>query len=641
MSTLLALCRIVATSAPPGATANVHARFGKLRAKERSSTVPPLSFRRRFCQHCLFARTVSPESLEMSNVFSIAWRISCPSGLRASPSSCLLPLSAAPAKPTLRPLCRLQRPYSSDNGRPVSPQGWGFSARLRRFQLTGPTNTVFSRSAQTQNSPPPPDSKPDQAPVEHGVPIRSQPLSAAEIKSIFGSSKVTPAMGNRILNVLQGRRLQGTLDLDLPADITRAVRPRTIENGLKWLRKNYPVDEDAAIMARIEREEREEEERIRRQAEELYRPQSGHWGAPLGEANDIYGKSVLKEFREKNEARLLAEEEKKRKEWLEGEAKEQEKIRMQLKKNTELQKFDEAAVIEARPRADPQERPVLAWIQKHHLRATNTDVDTSTMTTSRRIFPSLGVTILTIGLCYLFAETYQPPARKDRMWPDVPPAAATAIALLGANFAVFTLWRFWPPAWRMLNRYFISVPLYPHALSVVGSVFSHQQLRHLATNMIILWFIGVRLHDEIGRGNFLALYLATGVFGSMTSLAAHVLTRKLTVTSLGASGAIAGLVAAWCTLHANDKLTLWFLPREWQDTFSARGYVFLTGIVLFEAFSLVSPFKVAALDHWAHLGGYFSGAIWALWWKSKKEKEARKRQEEMSWLDRLILWSSR
>lgn len=58
------------------------------------------------------------------------------------------------------------------------------------------------------------------------------------------------------------------------------------------------------------------------------------------------------------------------------------------------------------------------------------------------------------------------------------------------------------------------------------------------------------VHDEIGRGNFLALYLATGVFGSMTSLAAHVLTRKLTVTSLGASGAIAGLVAAWCTLHA-------------------------------------------------------------------------------------------
>lgn len=58
------------------------------------------------------------------------------------------------------------------------------------------------------------------------------------------------------------------------------------------------------------------------------------------------------------------------------------------------------------------------------------------------------------------------------------------------------------------------------------------------------------MHDEIGRGNFLALYIASGVFGSFTSLALHVLLNKLTVTSLGASGAIAGLVAAWCMLHS-------------------------------------------------------------------------------------------
>lgn len=97
-----------------------------------------------------------------------------------------------------------------------------------------------------------------------------------------------------------------------------------------------------------------------------------------------------------------------------------------------------------------------------------------------------------MGLSYVFAEIYTAPARQDRMWPDVPPAAATVVALLGANLAIFTLWKFWPPAWRLLNRYFISVPLYPHALSVVGSIFSHQQFRHLATNMVILWFIGIR-----------------------------------------------------------------------------------------------------------------------------------------------------
>lgn len=66
------------------------------------------------------------------------------------------------------------------------------------------------------------------------------------------------------------------------------------------------------------------------------------------------------------------------------------------------------------------------------------------------------------------------------------------MGIMGVNLAVFALWKAWPPAWKMLNRYFISVPIYPHALSIVGSVFSHQQFRHLATNMVILWFIGTR-----------------------------------------------------------------------------------------------------------------------------------------------------
>lgn len=151
-------------------------------------------------------------------------------------------------------------------------------------------------------------------------------------------------MGNRVLSVLHGRRLAGTLDKNLPSDITRALRSKTIEKGLDWLRNNYPMDEDAAIMARIEREDKEEEERLARYMKGLG-PQSGHWGAQLGEGDDIYGKSVFKEVRVKNEARLLAKQEKERKEWLEGEMKDQERLK-QLQKNTQLQKYNPSAVVE-------------------------------------------------------------------------------------------------------------------------------------------------------------------------------------------------------------------------------------------------------------------------------------------------------
>jgi rhomboid-like protein len=162
------------------------------------------------------------------------------------------------------------------------------------------------------------------------------------------------------------------------------------------------------------------------------------------------------------------------------------------------------------------------------------------------------------------------------------------------------------------------------------------------------------VHDEIGRGNFLSLYLTSGVVGSLISLTSHVLLQRLTVTSLGASGAIAGLVAAWCMLHSeyapfslfpvlphtklchSDKLVPSFLPHDWRDSISANGSTVLAAIVAFEVFNLISPFKVVRkLDNYAHLGGYFAGFVWAILYKSKREKERQRRRNERGFLDRV------
>ncbi|KAI9928537.1 hypothetical protein MW887_001751 [Aspergillus wentii] len=518
-----------------------------------------------------------------------------------------------PGAPSLEPAPA----KSSDNDAPLTglvPKFFPFAFPSRSFQTSG----------HLRSQPPP---------VEHGVHPCSQPLSAAEINAIFGRGRFSPEAGNRIIAVLQGRRLAGTLDLDLPDDITHSARQPAINAALKWLRANHPLDEDAAILARIDKEYYEEEQKLIRRAENLglYKPQSGSYGAERGESNDPFGKSVLQEAREKNEARLLEEQEQKRREWLEGEELDRERQQQQIQ-NTAVQKFEEAPTLEVRERADPSQRPVLAWVQKHYIKGTDYDIDLEKMTTARRILPTLGVTLLTLVLCYAFALNYEPPTQRGRMWPDTPPAAATAMAIIGINLGIYALWKV-PPAWRMLNRYFINAPLYPHALGVVGSVFSQQTFSHLAANMLVLWFIGTRLHDEIGRGNFLPLYMAAGVFGSMTSMVAHVMMGRLMVTSLGASGAMSGLVSAWCMLKPDDRLTVFFLPREWQEIISVRGSVFLTGIVAFELFNLVSPFRVARVDHWAHLGGYLVGAIWATAYNEEREK---KRREEMTWFEKLV-----
>lgn len=57
------------------------------------------------------------------------------------------------------------------------------------------------------------------------------------------------------------------------------------------------------------------------------------------------------------------------------------------------------------------------------------------------------------------------------------------------------------------------------------------------------------MHDDIGRANLLAVYLSSGVLGSFVSLTSYVFRNVFITSSLGASGAVAGVMAAWCAIN--------------------------------------------------------------------------------------------
>lgn len=60
----------------------------------------------------------------------------------------------------------------------------------------------------------------------------------------------------------------------------------------------------------------------------------------------------------------------------------------------------------------------------------------------------------------------------------------------------------------------------------------------------------VKVHEDIGRGNFLAIFFTGGVVGSMTSLIYHVRSNMLYVSTSGASGGVVALIFAWIYLNA-------------------------------------------------------------------------------------------
>lgn len=131
---------------------------------------------------------------------------------------------------------------------------------------------------------------------------------------MFGAHAPPPALANTLLKTLQSRRVNGTLDLDLPNKLSRQLKayPSAVDDALAWLRQGYPLDEDAAIMRRIEREDAgygNEELIARAESLGLYKPQSGTYDAKLGEGGDIYGESALDNLRKAHEQKAEKEEE--------------------------------------------------------------------------------------------------------------------------------------------------------------------------------------------------------------------------------------------------------------------------------------------------------------------------------------------
>ena len=153
--------------------------------------------------------------------------------------------------------------------------------------------------------------------LDHGLAFRKQDLTQKELAQVFSREIPPRDFANRLLRILHGRRVDGTLDIDPPDEVTKqlAKYPFAAADALRWLRIHYPIDEDAAIMQRLEREESERERdnpaELMQRAEKLglYKPQSGTFRATLGADGDIYGESELEKIRAANIEEARREEE--------------------------------------------------------------------------------------------------------------------------------------------------------------------------------------------------------------------------------------------------------------------------------------------------------------------------------------------
>jgi membrane associated rhomboid family serine protease len=173
------------------------------------------------------------------------------------------------------------------------------------------------------------------------------------------------------------------------------------------------------------------------------------------------------------------------------------------------------------------------------------------------------------------------------------------------------------------------IPLQPtpgHVyLTLLMSMFMHGSLMHLFGNMLFLWIFGDNVEDDLGHGRFVAFYLVTGVLASL----AHVVTTFTVgdnpfIPSLGASGAISGVLGGYLVLHPHRRVRVIMM----RMLTTVPAYV---AVGLWFVFQLISAFGVigqgpqsgGGVAFMAHVGGFIAGLALVRIFAAGSRKPAR------------------
>ncbi|MCP4423416.1 MAG: rhomboid family intramembrane serine protease [Chloroflexi bacterium] len=147
------------------------------------------------------------------------------------------------------------------------------------------------------------------------------------------------------------------------------------------------------------------------------------------------------------------------------------------------------------------------------------------------------------------------------------------------------------------------IPVY---LTLFTSMFMHGGWAHLLGNMMYLWIFGDNLEDRLGRRRYILFYLTTGILASLSHVFASVLTGdNLQIPSLGASGAIAGVLGGYLLLFPRRRITVLIFRFVTQvNAIIAVGFWF--ALQLWGGLGSLSG-GGDGVAYAAHLGGFIAG----------------------------------
>ena len=207
-----------------------------------------------------------------------------------------------------------------------------------------------------------------------------------------------------------------------------------------------------------------------------------------------------------------------------------------------------------------------------------------------------------------------------------------SVIILAANIIVF-IWQLMDPSGDMhIEAAFVPSDFFDgkNLWTLLSSMFMHGDYVHIIMNMWFFFIITDNCEHAMGHTLYLITYFVSGFFGSLLHALSTIIipiSGLADIPSLGASGAIFGLMGVYLILYPGNKF---YLPSSTGMTMRkvSAGVFILTYFIAeltYAIVSLVDPFSIGQTAHFAHVGGFIAGAIIAGGFKAVKGSSYKKK----------------
>jgi membrane associated rhomboid family serine protease len=141
------------------------------------------------------------------------------------------------------------------------------------------------------------------------------------------------------------------------------------------------------------------------------------------------------------------------------------------------------------------------------------------------------------------------------------------------------------------------------------SMFLHGGWGHILMNAVFFWVFGNNIEDSMGPWRFLVFYLLCGLIAAAT----HIVSQPASpVPTVGASGAISGVLGAYLVLYPRVRINMLFIFVIFFRVFAIPAWLVLIwwfGLQLLTAYSGPGSHDATGVAVWAHIGGFIAGVV--------------------------------